>query len=104
MNITLKDVLAEPRLRDLLRALLSGAVNKLKIPGALHFTYELQGDEIVVLTEDLDAIEAALSDALGKPVAAKTVNRPQYQGQVWLALPAIHKDLLLLVLDCWRRC
>ena len=104
MNLTLKDVLTRPPLREQLRALLSQpeeGVSQLLIPGALYYTYSLHGDEVVVQENDVTAIEKAISAELGKPVVADwRVKDPRYAGQVFLQLPAaIRQELLLAVID-----
>lgn len=97
---TLLEVVRNARLYPLLRALLNDEVSRLDFPGALeHFTYRLDGEEVLADPKDVECIAGAVGKALGKPKLRATARvLPKYPHSKTLVFPAAAKQLLLLEL------
>lgn len=89
-------VLRHPHLYPLFRALVSGEISKLIVPGS-YFTFELEGEEALADDEKLKTVIGSISSAVGNPrlrVNPKCLRG--LEGQLTLVLsPAAKQGLLV---------
>ena len=80
-------------LAPLLHALLLNEINQLRGISPAYFTYEVEGDEVIVNDGDLANIIQVLREATGMPnLEAVDVVLPGLEGQVCKQLMRDHRD------------
>lgn len=97
---TLLQVTRDPQHYALLRALVNEQVCRLTFPGSLsHFTYDVDGDEVLASDAQVALVCAAVARAIGRKQLRPTARRLRgLEGQETLVLPAKAKQGLLLEL------
>jgi len=89
-------LLRDPGLAPLLHALLMNEINQLRGISPAYFTYELEGDEVIINDEDLDTIIQILRDATCRPeLKAVDVVLPELEGQICKQLQEGHRDAVI---------
>lgn len=95
---TLLALLRDLRYYHLVRALLNGDIQKMLIAGPQHFTYRVEGDEVVANDEDLAVVVGSIKAAIGFKRLRLSAQRFPNIGLEVLSVSSAAKKALLLEL------
>ena len=86
-------LLRDRDLAPLLRALLLNGFSQLRNISPAYFTYDLEGEDVIVNDSDLATVVQILSDATGRPkLGTVDVVLPGLEGQICKQLMGDHRD------------
>jgi hypothetical protein len=93
---TLLELLRTERLYQLLRALIAGTIEKMLVQGPQHFTYPLNGDEVLLNDDDLAIVVGSVAKTTGRSRLKPVIQRSRNMGLLVMRLPRRAQTNLML--------